>query len=322
MVSGKTLSKTFPDEVSAKEWAEQHEPADSKPIKKPAKKPPKVKQKEVVEVNTILKISDTYIREIMIVDGVRRGGYESICYRLDHIADAFTCDIRDITKEDVIKYIAMRKESVAGGTIRLEVQLLSRVLRWCIPRGLVDCDVTKDVVLPRAGRPRDAILTELEFERILSYTTEIMKPIFIIGYETAMRRNEILAIRPYMLNVHKSTLRLSWDMTKNGEARDVPLTDKVLNLLKELCNGRERRSKLFTVKPHSVTRAFKRACELAEVDDDVCFHSLRHTCITRYAEKDFNALQLQCISGHKDISSLAGYTHVRAEAIAKLMNNK
>ncbi|MFZ4217012.1 tyrosine-type recombinase/integrase [Enterobacter ludwigii] len=317
-IAGKTLSKTFPDMDSAERWANTLEVAKEQT----AGKAVKTSESKPKEVKTLLKISDSYIRDVMIVDGVRRGGYDSICNRLDNLADAFTCDIREITKDDVINYITTRKQSVAGGTIRLEVQLLSRVLRWCIPLGYVDCDVTKDVVLPRAGRPRGAILTEQEFERVLSFSTVLMKPIFIIGYETAMRRNEILAIRPYMINVHKSTLKLSWEMTKNGEPRDVPLTDKALNLLKELCEGRDRKSKIFNVKPKSVTRAFKRACTLAGVDSDVCFHSLRHTCITRYAEQDFNALQLQCISGHKDISSLAGYTHVRAEAIAKLMNKK
>lgn len=292
------LSKTFPDRDSADKWVASLSENNQKQIQ---------------------DIMDSYLRDIMIVDGKRRGGYESISGKLVNLSNFFKCELKKISKDDVMEYMAFRKKKVSNGTIRLEVQLLSRLLRWCMPLGLVEYDITKEVVLPKAGKPRDKIISDLDFSRILSYSSEVMKPIFILGFETAMRRNEILSIKPCMVNAKKRIIHLDESITKNGEARDVPLSKVALALLKELCDGRDGKQKLFTAKPHSVTRAFKRASTKAGIKG-VCFHSLRHSCITRYAERDFNTLQLQCISGHKDITSLAGYTHIRAEKIAELMD--
>ncbi|EGT3593471.1 TPA: site-specific integrase, partial [Serratia marcescens] len=37
------------------------------------------------------------------------------------------------------------------------------------------------------------------------------------------------------------------------------------------------------------------------------------------AEKGLNTIQLQCISGHKDITMLARYSHIKASSVAALM---
>ncbi|WP_034942982.1 tyrosine-type recombinase/integrase [Erwinia oleae] len=57
-------------------------------------------------------------------------------------------------------------------------------------------------------------------------------PIIILAWETAMRRNEIVALRLNMIDFRKKTISLQYDITKNGEARDVPLSTAGLELLK------------------------------------------------------------------------------------------
>lgn len=295
-IDGVKMSKTLSSLHEATRWAEKFE-----------------------KINTIESIYKDYLNDVMKVRGVKRGGYSTTESKLIALSRFFKTDIRDITKQDVVSYRVERVTEVSDGTARMEMQILSRLLRWAKERELVDCDITNGVQLPRPGKPRDKIITPLEFDMILSRTTDVMKPIFILGYETAMRRNEILSIKPNMVNITKRILLLNESITKNGDSREVPLSSIATSLLKELCEGRDSKVQLFTVKPHSVTRAFKRACIKAGIFN-VCFHSLRHTCITRYAEKNLNIIQLQGISGHKDVTSLSRYSHLKAEKIVKFLD--
>lgn len=270
---------------------------------------------------TIESLTDSYLREVMIRDGKKRGGYESIQNRLTVISrNIRTTTLEELTKEDVVAYRSLRLNAVKGGTIRLEIQLLSRLLRWANEEKGVACsDVTVGVKLPEPGKAREATVDPLQIKMILGFASDKSKPIIELAYETAMRRNEILAVTPAMVDLKKRVIRLSDDMTKNGESRNVPLTLKAMELLKELCDGKEKHQKLFTLTPYAVTQAFRRAARLAKVPN-VCFHSLRHTAITNAAEKGLSTVQLMAVSGHKTLAMLSRYAHVKAESVAHLLD--
>lgn len=257
---------------------------------------------------TLKSLSQSYLTEVMIRNGKKRRGYDSIENRLNVIDRTISGKpLEALTRDDVIAYRQERLNHVSGSTFRLELQLLSRFLRWAAAEKSVNCvDVVDGVKLSEPGKPRSKIIEPHEYEMILDRASDKAKPIIMVAWETAMRRSEVLALTPSMINFNKKVITLTYDQTKNGEAREVPLSSTALELLKQLCDGRETRAKLFTLTPYAVTQAFRRAARLAHVYG-VCFHSIRHTTITRYAEMGFNTLQLQCISGHKTISMLARY---------------
>ena len=287
--------------------------------------------------STLKALTPVYLEEVLTKNGKQRGGYDSIRNRLVNLDKHFgSTPLEKITSENVATYKVERLKKAANGTVRLELQLLSRFLRWAASEKGVACnDVVKPVRLPEAGKPRDKILTHLQYQMILERVETCRsklsgclqgmseaKAIIILAWETAMRRGEILALSPSMIDFRQRVIHLADHQTKNAEARDVPLSSVALDLLKSLCEGkgeeRHRHTRLFTLRPYSVSQAFRRACREVRIEG-VCFHSLRHTCITRYAEKGLNTIQLQCISGHKDITMLARYSHIKASSVAVLM---
>ena len=287
--------------------------------------------------NTIKALSIAYLEEVLTKNGKQRGGYDSIRNRLVNLDKYFkSIPLEKISSENVAAYKVARLKNAANGTVRLELQLLSRFLRWAaFEKGVICSDVVKLVRLPEAGKPRDKILSILQYQMILERVETCRsklsgslqgmseaKAIIIIAWETAMRRGEILAITPSMIDFRQRVIHLADYQTKNAEARDVPLSSIAIDLLKALCEGKESdkylNCRLFTLRPYSVSQAFRRASREARIEG-VCFHSLRHTCITRYAEKGLSTLQLQCISGHKDITMLARYSHINASSVSALM---
>lgn len=273
------------------------------------------------KVNNVENLSQMYLNEVMVKNGKQRGGYEATKFRLVTISRALNGKaLETLTKADVLELRSERLESVSGGTVRLEIQLLSRLLRWARDEKEIECnDVTAGVKLPDPGKAREKTIEPLELNMILEVISDKAKPIVELAYETAMRRNEILAITPYMVDFKNRVIRLMDTQTKNGHARKVPLSSKAVDLLRVLCDGRDKHQKLFTLTPYAVTQAFRRAARLAKVND-VCFHSLRHTAISNAAEKGLSNVQLMTFSGHRTLSMLQRYTHLKAENIANLLD--
>lgn len=266
---------------------------------------------------TIEKLSPLYLEQVMTTQGKRRGGYEATQHRLATLSKSLPASLSILTSADVSEYKIKRLRDVTGATVRLELQLLSRLLRWAASeKGIICVDVVKDVKLPPPSKARDKIIAPHEYSMILDNVSDRIKPIITIAYETAMRRGEILSLKPSMINFKRRVIHLTH--SKNGEEREVPLSSVALTLLKQLCNGRNDDSILFPYADYTISQAFRRAVRKCRIYG-VCFHSLRHTAITRYAERGLSTMQLQVISGHKSIAMLARYSHIKATSVADLM---
>jgi integrase len=47
------------------------------------------------------------------------------------------------------------------------------------------------------------------------------------------------------------------------------------------------------------------------------FHDLRHEAVTRLFEKGLNPIEVGMVSGHKTLSMLQRYTHLKSEDLAR-----
>jgi integrase len=133
--------------------------------------------------------------------------------------------------------------------------------------------------------------------------------------------------------------------TKNGSARDIPLSSRAVAVLQSLRDafdlakaksddGEEADlGRVFEIRSDAITRAFERAVTRARkayIDEcksanqrpngkfltDLRFHDLRHEATSRLASI-FPMHELTKITGHKDPRMLMRYYHPRAEDLAK-----
>lgn len=183
-----------------------------------------------------------------------------------------------------------------------------------------------------------------ELERVVAASGSALLPSIIwLAVETAMRRGEIVTLRWEHVDLKRRVAHLP--ATKNGSARDVPLSSRavaVLQALKDACDDTKSEadegeeadiSRVFEIRSDAVTRAFERAVARARklyVDEckatkqrpdgkfltDLRFHDLRHEATSRLASI-FPMHELTKITGHKDPRMLMRYYHPRAEDLAK-----
>lgn len=187
-----------------------------------------------------------------------------------------------------------------------------------------------------------------ELERVVVASSSPLLPSIIwLAVETAMRRGEIVTLRWEHVDLNRRVAHLP--ATKNGSARDVPLSSRAIAVLQALKDardaGREQSGddeyagnlgRVFEIRSNAVTRAFERAvararkhyideCKAAKQrpDDrfltDLRFHNLRHEATSRLAAI-FPMHDLTKITGHKDPRMLMRYYHPRAEDLAKRLS--
>ncbi|MGF6939322.1 integrase [Paraburkholderia sp. UCT70] len=183
-----------------------------------------------------------------------------------------------------------------------------------------------------------------ELERVVAASgSALLPPIIWLAVETAMRRGEIVAMRWEHVDLKRRVAHLP--ATKNGSARDVPLSSRAVALLQSLKDAfahvKEKAhddenadiGRVFEIRSDAITRAFERAvrrarnmyveeCKTAKQRPDgkfltdLRFHDLRHEAISRLASI-FPMHELTKITGHKDPRMLMRYYHPRAEDLAK-----
>lgn len=185
-----------------------------------------------------------------------------------------------------------------------------------------------------------------ELERIIAAScSEQLPAVIALAVETAMRRSEIVSLYWEHIDLRRRVAHLP--ATKNGSARDVPLSSRAVAVLqarkealqKATFDGTNQeadpsnQTRVFDMRTDAVTRAFERAVKrarntyLAEAKEagrtpnvnfltDLRFHDLRHEATTRLASI-FPMHELAKITGHKDPRMLMRYYHPKAEELAK-----
>ncbi|WP_057034149.1 tyrosine-type recombinase/integrase [Burkholderia pseudomallei] len=74
--------------------------------------------------------------------------------------------------------------------------------------------------------------------------------------------------------------------------------------------------KVIPVKGNTPHAAFRKACKRADIKD-LHWHDLRHTAITRLAQKLPNVIELAAVSGHRSLAMLKRYYHPSATELAR-----
>jgi integrase len=237
------------------------------------------------------------------------------------LADLF---MDKITGEVVAKYRDQRLTEVSNNTVRLELAFLSVVFEQSRKEwGLAVSNPVRQIRMPKPGKPRTRRLEAGEEEALLTACAasgaHYLHSFVILAIETGMRFGELAGVLWKYVDLEKRTIYLP--DTKNGQARTVPLTTRAVTAIQIL--PRSISGRVFTSKPGSIRSAFliavqkAKACSPEGMLKNLRFHDLRHEAVTRLFEKGLNAIEIGMVSGHKTLSMLQRYAHLRANEIVK-----
>jgi len=235
---------------------------------------------------------------------------------------------------------ARKKAGAAASTIRNAVAVLSSVFTKA--RTQLHLDITNPcrlVDLPRLPPPRRVTLSAGNMTALLTACREgpwYLIHCVLIAIETAMRAGEIRRIhRQYIYPTH-----LHLPETKNHTARDVPLTEEALGVVRTAVEclpsppggwlfgdpdkcGREGGLSESMVS-NAYAAAVQRARQYHGMTRKITFHDLRHVAITDLAKDHQSAMELAKLTGHKTLRVLheTYYNPTPADQAAELRRRR
>lgn len=254
-------------------------------------------------------------------------------------------DLWKIEPEDIERYIAAKRRTLATKTIRNHLGTMHSVFelglrkQWCQknPVKLADRPVIKKT------ETRIKFLEQNELERVLStsYPEDafggIEPTLYLTAAMTGLRQGELLGLRWRDVDFDARRVRVVApyvrgefnDPKSEDSGRSVPMADRVADALAALREQSVYRAddELVFAHPESgrpldrskLVRRFKQALNRAKVRQ-VTFHELRHTFGTRMAAAGVPLRTLQHWMGHADAKTTQVYAHYQpsdteAEAI-------
>jgi integrase len=274
----------------------------------------------------LMRVVERYVEEVTPTKkGESQERYRAHQFRKTKLADM---QLDKVTGEVVAQYRDTRLKEVSANTVRLELAFLSVVFEQCRKEwALAVSNPVRQIRMPKPGKPRQRRLEAGEEDALLAACKAsrayYLHSFVVLAIETGMRSGEMLAMRWEHVNLTNRTVFLP--DTKNGSPRTVPLSPRALNAIHAL--PRALNGRLLTSGYHSIHNAFQLAVTKAQKthpDSDTFlkglrFHDLRHEAVTRLFEKGLNPIEVGMVSGHKTLSMLQRYTHLRSEElVAKL----
>lgn len=265
---------------------------------------------------------------------ILKKGYEQERYRIEQLCRSSLANkvTSKITSVDIAEHRDARltdinprtNKALSPASVRLEMSLLSSVFDICrIEWGYCEANPVTNVRKPKPSPGRERRLTAREEKQILRYAhnhkNKDVYAIVVFALETAMRQGEILNLKWENINLKTRIAHLP--ETKNGSKRDVPLSIAARDVL--ISMGVKSKGRVFGYTKFGIKSTWRFMMIKLGIED-LHFHDLRHEAISRLFEKgSLEMMEIAAISGHKSLSMLKRYTHLKAQKlVSKLEGNK
>ncbi|MEB0222043.1 site-specific integrase [Pseudomonas sp. AB12(2023)] len=279
---------------------------------------------------TLAQTLETYRLKVSI----QKKGYSQECYRIAQLLRAPIASkvCREVSSPDIASYRDARLldlnsntgKPISAATVRLEMSLLSNVfdigrIEW----GVCETNPVTNVRKPKSPPGRDRRLLPREERLIMRYChhhkNRELYSLVVLAIETAMRQGELLNLAWEHINLRNRTAHLP--ETKNGTQRDVPLSLKAREAIMRM--GAKTRGKVFTYTSNGFKSSWRYMMIRLSIEN-LHFHDLRHEACSRLFELNtLDIMEIAAISGHKSLSMLKRYTHLKASRLVKkLEGNK
>jgi integrase len=221
------------------------------------------------------------------------------------------------SSDAIADWVETQRKKNSDATVNRELNVLSAVFTYAIKRWRIRLhqNPVKIVARPPKSKARSRRISEREIELFWGIergrvgTLKWYMPIMVeFAVETALRLGELAALE--WSDVHETWVQVR--TSKNGEGRQVPLSERAVELLGMLPKDR---GKVFAVNPWSFGVRFRTVCQELGIKD-LHFHDTRHEAVSRLAEV-FPILQLAAVIGHRDLKSLQVYYNPTIHELAQ-----
>jgi len=263
-----------------------------------------------IENHTLKELADHYLEWAQ-----RQRSFESKRGFIIQLLDVFgNLPLRRISTRLIEEFQTERMKRNKPATVNRLLSTLKHMYTKSVDWEMVEEEALKRVrkvkLLPENNR-RLRYLSQEECRKLVSVCPPHVKPIVITALNTGMRKEDILSLKwEENIDMHHGYILLN--LTKNGERRQVPMTQEVRDAL----NGIVRRIKSSYIfadakgnRYGDIKRSFNTSLIKAGIKD-FRFHDLRHTFASHLVMGGIDLATLRELLGHKNLTMTLRYSHL------------
>lgn len=317
----KSVSSTFPTKSLAEAWARKIEGEMDRKV---------YREIRAQSTDTVRAVFEKFRDE---VTGSRRGGrWDALRINcLLRSIDFAERRLDQLTPEDLRDWRNQRLTEVSPPTVNRELNLISGIFSHAIKEWSAPMPQNPVHLVSRpagSNKARSRRFTQAEIDLLLKASDwdEAKRPTtgreyvgwaVLLAVETAMRLGELTSLRAKDFDPNNRAVHL--ELTKNGDARSVPLSTKAMKWLGILTQDLQPDDQVIPLTAGSLGVYFRDAREVAGLDD-LHFHDTRHEAATRLSKKLSNVLELSAVTGHRSLASLKRYYNPTAAELASKLD--
>jgi len=265
----------------------------------------------------------TPLRQRMLEELLRRNyspaTIESYILAVKDFAEYFSKSPDLLGAEEVRRYQLhlINNKRLAPNTVRARMSAL-RFFYWkTLKRRDLHFD---DLPIPKAPLKLPVVLSPEEVSRLIEAASSLVHRIMLIVlYATGLRRAELVQLKLSDIDSKRMVLHVRGG--KGRRDRDLPMTDKLLEALREYWRRSRSRVYLFPspygsrdqevpITTKAVYHACRKAAVRAGLSKAIGPHTMRHTFATQHLESGTDLRTIQYLLGHSSLKHTVVYLHL------------
>ena len=199
-------------------------------------------------------------------------------------------------------------------TVHGEISTLHSLMTFALHHGWLDANPFskgKSLIRPSEEKRRERVLSYEEEQRLLAVCVEgraHLRPLIIAALETGLRKGVLLGLKWSMIDFATGYLALGKPRSKRKNHPETVRMTPLLHLELERWKTQVHpaQESVFAIK--SFDTAWHNACAKAEIEN-LHFHDLRHTFVTRSIGAGIPAAELLKGTGHGSLAMLDRYVN-------------
>jgi len=200
------------------------------------------------------------------------------------------------------------------------IQGQTAALRFLFVKTLGRAYTAEQVPFPKCHKRLPAVLSQAEVARLIECCGSLMQRAMVMTlYASGLRRAELCRLK--VADIDSQRMVLHVQQGKGGRDRDVPLSPKLLGVLRDYWRWMKPKTYLFPgmennwradrpVTEKVVWIAVTNAAKAAGITKRVSPHTLRHSFATHLLEAGADLRTIQMLLGHAKLADTTVYLHL------------
>jgi integrase/recombinase XerD len=225
------------------------------------------------------------------------------------------------------QWYLLQERKLAPVTVEIRMSALRFFFKKMLKRRDIHLD---DLPFPKTPRKLPTVLSREEVRRMIDETTNLMhRTILMVLYGTGVRRTELSLLKVTDIDSKRMVIHIR--QGKGSRDRDVPLSPKLLEALREYWRWKKPKIYLFPSTPGKrgveepmsdkvVWWAVREAARRAGITRKIGPHTFRHSFATELLEGGTDLRTIQLLMGHTRLEDTTLYLHLSRRHLEMTIN--